>query len=72
MSASSLLQPNNYLTVYCQKIVQSGENPPAGGASYLSVTGSSVGAVIANGTFTKVILGATSSAILTIHRYKLV
>jgi hypothetical protein len=45
--SANIFVPNDYYTIYCNKVVQSGEGPPAGGASYISVTGSSAGAVLA-------------------------
>ena len=42
----NIFQPNDYYTIYCKEVIQSGEGPAPAGASYISVTGSSGYAVL--------------------------
>jgi len=60
--SANIFVPNDYYTIYCNKVVQSGESP-VGGASYLSVTGSSANAVLPSSSGdVKVVFGASSTA----------
>ena len=59
---SQFLVPNNYYTLYCKEVIQTGEGPAPGGASFLSVSGSSANAVIPSSSGdVKVVFGAAST-----------
>ena len=60
--SANIFVPNDYYTIYCKEVIQSGEAPPAGGASYLSVTGNSANAVLPSQSGdVKVVFGAASA-----------
>jgi hypothetical protein len=59
---SQFLVPNNYYTLYCKEVVQSGEGPAPSGASFISVTGSSAGAALPPSSgVVKVVFGNAST-----------
>lgn len=61
--SANIFVPNDYYTIYCKEVIQSGEAPPSGGASYISVTGSSANAVLPSQSGdVKVVFGASSTA----------